>query len=140
MLSVDEERNVSETVCEHCGEPRVSVSGSLLRDGGLLAFYFASCYHHDGHEVWIDIVHSSDWDAEDQQRMTFGCRVGPVSNSPTFASTMVDAAAAWGDVPFFGRKLSRDQAMAHPWREEFWSHSDFILVNDPDVAAHMGYR
>lgn len=140
MLSIDDGRNVYQKVCEHCGEPRVSVSGSLLRDGNLLAHYFASCYHHDGREVWIDIVYSLDWDAAVQQRVTFGCRVGPVVNSPTAASTMVDAATAMGDDPFFGRKLSRDEAMTHPWRDEFWAHSDFILENDPDVATHMGYR
>lgn len=140
MLSIDEKRNVTTKACEHCGEPRVTVSGSILRDGNLLAYYFASCYHHDGHEVWIDIVYPPAWDAVDQQRVTFGCRVGPVVNSPTPASTMVDAATVWGDESFFGRKLLRDEAMSHPWREEFWLHSDHILVNDPDVAAHMGYR
>jgi hypothetical protein len=138
MLSIDEERTVTEKVCDHCGEPRVNVHGSIM--GNLLAFYFASCYHHDGHEAWIDIVYSHDWDAGEQRRVTFGCPVGPVSNSPAPASTMVQAATVWGDESFFGHKLSRDEAMAHPWRDEFWAHSDFILVNDPDVAAHMGYR
>jgi hypothetical protein len=140
MLSLNDHRQVTEKVCEHCGEPRVTVTGSLLRDGDYLAAYFASCYHHDGHEVWIDIVYSLDRNAGDQQHVTFGCRVGPVSNSPSPAATMVDAAAAWGDEPYFGRKLSREEAMAHPWRDEYWSHVDHILVNDPDVALHMGYR
>lgn len=115
------------------------VTGFILRDGDAHAMYFASCYHHDGHEVWIDAVFSPTWGVADD-RTTFGCRVGAVEDSDQPAATMVDAAAPWDETPMFGRKLSRDEALAHPLCGQFWDVVDHVLLNDSSVALHMGYR
>ena len=45
---------------DHCGGPSQRVTGFIHRDNNALAVYFASCYHHGGHEVWIDVVLSRD--------------------------------------------------------------------------------
>lgn len=115
------------------------VTGFLLRDGDAYAIYFASCYHHDGHEVWIDAVFAATWDEDVADRYTFGCRVGAIDGGEV-AATMVDAAAVRDDSAMFGHRLSRDEGLAHAQRDEFWELVDHVLVNDPDVAAHMGYN
>jgi hypothetical protein len=137
-LHFDEGRQVVHEECAHCGTPQTRVTGFVLRDGDAYAIYLASCYHHDGHEVWIDAIFSPTWEEEVHDRYSFGCRVGSIDGGDVAAS-MVDAAGIWDDSPMYGRKLSREDGLAHPQRDEFWALVDHILVNDPDVAVHMGY-
>jgi hypothetical protein len=134
-----EERHVTQEICEHCGTPSTRIKGFVLRDGDAYAIYVASCYHHDGHEVWIDVVFSLTWLDDADDRYTFGCRVGAVEGQDEPAATMVDAAAVYDDTPTFGRKLTRDEGLAHPRCDEFWALIDHLLVSDPQIAVHMGY-
>jgi hypothetical protein len=137
-LHFDDGREVVHEECAHCGTPQTRVTGFVLRDGDAYAAYLASCYHHDGHEVWIDATFSPTWNDGIDDRYTFGCRVGPIDGGDV-AATMVDGASVRDDSPIYGRKLSREDGLAHPQRDEFWALVDYILVNDPDVAVHMGY-
>jgi hypothetical protein len=139
VLAFDGERDVVSTVCDDCGAPQTRITGFVLRDGGAYAVYFASCYHHDGHEVWIDAIFSPTWLDDVDDHYTFGCRVGPVEGQDEPAASMVDAASVRGDSPLFGQKLSREEGLAHPQVDEFWTLVDFLLVNDPDIAVHLGY-
>jgi hypothetical protein len=134
-----DERHVAQETCEHCGAPSTRIKGFVLRNGDAYAIYLASCYHHDGHEVWIDVVFSPTWLDDADDRYTFGCRVGPVEGQDEPAATMVDAAAVYDDTPTFGRKLRREEGLAHPQCDEFWALIDHLLVSDPQIAAHMGY-
>ena len=110
-LELDPDRQVVHGECDHCGTPQTRVTGSLLNAGGAYAIYFASCYHHEGHEVWIDAIFSPTWDDGTPDRYTFGCRVGPIEGDQV-AATMVNAAEIWDDSPTFGRKLSREDGLA----------------------------
>jgi hypothetical protein len=51
--------------------------------------------------------------------------------------TGVPAAAAYSQSPFWGIKLSRDEALAHPRIDEFWEIVDYVLLTDPVVHAHV---
>jgi hypothetical protein len=51
--------------------------------------------------------------------------------------TAVPAAAAYSQSPFWGIKLSRDEALAHPRIDEFWEIVDYVLLTDPVVHAHV---
>jgi hypothetical protein len=59
----------------------------------------------------------------------FASPSSPPSRSPAAgqaepAATTVPAAAAYSRSPFWGVKLSRDQALAHPRIDEFWQIVD----------------
>lgn len=69
--------------------------------------------------------------------MTFGCRVGPVSNSPTPAATLVRGGNVAPDEPLYGRKLDRDEALSHPQLSEFWALVDLVLERDRLVTEHI---
>jgi len=43
----------------------------------------------------------------------------------------------YADRPIFGRKLGREEALAHPLVAENWRVVDHILVTDPTVSAHV---
>jgi hypothetical protein len=139
MLAFDGDRNVVSDFCDHCGAPQTRVAGFLSRDGDAYVVYFASCYHHGQHEVWIDVIFSPTWADDVDDHYTFGCRVGPIEGQDEPAASMVDAASVRGDSTLFGRKLSRDEGLSHPQVDEFWEVVDFLLLNDPDISVHMGY-
>ena len=66
--------------------------------------------------------------------MTFSCELRREG------ATAVDATVAVEGVSeLFGRKLTRDEALAHPLLQSFWTVVDLVAVEDPAVAAQI-YR
>jgi hypothetical protein len=136
-LLIEADPSVSEHTCGHCGERFQRVTAFVYRGRDAHAVYFASCYHHDGHEVFIDAVFSPTWEEGVDDHVTFGCRVGPIEGQTSPAASLTTAAAAFSDKPLFGLKLSREQALTHPLLGAFWSLVDHVLVNDPVVRRHV---
>lgn len=135
MLTIEPNRQVVTGTCPDCDQPMTRVTGFINRDGVAYAAYHASCYVHDGHEVWIDAIFSPTWEDGVDDHVTFGCRVGDVVSLPEPGATLVDAAGAFGDGPVFGRKLSREEGLAHPGLSEFWALVDHVLDFDPVVRT-----
>jgi hypothetical protein len=114
----------------------------VRRDGVVHAVYFANCYQHANqpHEAWIDVILGT-WGAEAaEDHVTFGCRVGPVQNSPEPAATLVQACLDGGSSPIHGAVLSRDEGLAYPRLPEFREIVDFVLANDQTVNSHIYAR
>jgi hypothetical protein len=136
VLAYDSPQPAEERRCDQCGRSYLLVRAFITRDGGAYAIVFAACHVHEG-EAWIDVIlgtFSSD-DAPDH--VTFGARVGPVAGQADPAATAVPAAAGYSQSPFWGIKLSRDEALAHPRIDEFWEIVDYVLLTDPVVHAHV---
>ena len=138
-LVIEADPTVTEHSCGHCSQPFQRVKGFIYRAGNAHAVYIASCYHHDGHEVFIDAVFSPTWDDDLDDHITFGCRVGPIAGRPDPAASLTDGAAAFTGASFFGQKLSRTEALASPLLADFWALVDHVLVHDPVVRDHV-YR
>jgi hypothetical protein len=136
-LTIEADPTVSDHTCDHCSQPFRRVQGYVHRDGDAHAVYIASCYHHDGHEVFIDAVFSPTWEDDVDDHLTFGCRVGPVDGQSGPGATLVAGAAAFSDRPFFGHRLSREDGLQHPLLGEFWEVVDHVLVHDPVVRDHV---
>ena len=135
-LTLDAETDIRQAECDHCGSGYSLVTSYVLRDDAAFAVAKTALHDHDGPEAWLDVVFGS-WHGEAEDHVTFGCRVGPVSGSPDPAATAVDAALPYADSAFWGRKLSRDEALAHLQIQDFWSVVDFLLVNEPTIAHHV---
>lgn len=139
-LTFDEPSDVTEKECDQCGAGYILVKSLINDEGGAHAVAFSALHHHDGqHEAWIDAILGSFGDDFDDH-VTFGCRVGPVDNSPEPAATAVQAAAPYSDRPIWGRKLSRDQALQHDRINDFWHVVDFLLEHEPTVHTHVYAR
>lgn len=136
-LSFDAERKVERHSCPSCGSRYLQVKGFIHDDGNAHAIYFAACHDHGAREAWIDAILGTFDEDETEGRVTFGCRVGPVEGQTDPAATLIQAASPYSDVPLFGEKLSREEALAHDRLADFWTVVDFILVADPDVHAHV---
>src|SRR5580765_3406504 len=136
MLKIEPGAEVVAGTCDHCTKPMTRVAAFVHSDGDAHAVYYASCYDHEGHEVWIDAVFSPTWDDGVDDHVTFGCRIRRVgAAAPT--RELVPAAAAWDDSAVFGHKLTPDEAAVHPRLGEFWALVDHVVANDPVVWAHI---
>ncbi|GAA3954268.1 hypothetical protein GCM10023085_40950 [Actinomadura viridis] len=144
MLWIDPGYTIQDSTCDCCGGQRRQSRGFVHKEEvGKYAIFFATCYHHQNvHEAWIDVIFDEEWGGEHlsgpcERRVTFGCRVGPVQNSPLPACTLVNAAAAAPDQPFFGHKLSREEALSHPLLKENWEVVDHLLEAEPMLHNHI---
>lgn len=136
-LAFDPERAVDEQECADCQGPYRLVRGYLTWFGSQHAAFYAACHDHSGErDVLIDVI--LGWaTAADQDRVTFGCRVGPLAGQDGPAATLVDAAAAYGEDPEWGRKLSRSAALDDHRLQAFWDVVDFVLIHDPTIRPHV---
>ena len=136
-LWLDGESTVEPSVCHDCLAEYLLVKSFVLDTQGPHAIAFTALHHHVGHETWIDVIFGPfDGDAG-EDRVTFGCRVGPVEGSEGPAATAVQAAAPYADSPTFGRKLSRDEALRHSRVTDFWQVVDFLLESEPAINRHV---
>lgn len=120
-----------------CHGPYRLVQGQLTWAGEPHAVYFAGCHEHDGvRDVLIDVIlgWASDYDVD---RVTFGCRVGPVPGEDGPVATLTTAAAEYGSDPEWGRKLTQSDAMSDSRLPGFWAAVDYILIHDPTVRPHV---
>ena len=141
-LSIDEDsRQVRQFLCQCCNTEADKTWANVHAGGSMVAVYFASCYHHgDFHEAYIDAV-LGGWgrgEGDDYaDHLTFSCRVGPVQGSPMPAATLTDVGPAVPESPIFGRKLTREEGLAHPRLPDFWRLIDTILERDELVRRHV---
>lgn len=130
-LRIDE-RTVRQKTCPRCGRSFEHVTGFVMEADGAHSVYFAACHGHPEHEAQIDVVLGT-WTSDD------------ATDHVTFSSILrrdgamaVDATVAvGGTAPFFGRKLSREEALAHPWVATFWQVVDLLATGDPAVKEHV---
>ena len=136
-LVIEPDARVQDLPCPSCGSVFRRVTGFVYSDGDAYAVYYASCYHHDGHEVWIDVIFSDTWQDAVDDHVSFGCRVGPVGGQTEPAASLVEAGLAYPGSDMFGQRLTREQALEHPRLTGLWELVDHILVQDQVVAGHM---
>lgn len=136
-LAFDAQRTVHEQVCTDCHGPYRLVQGQLTRHDTPYAVYYAGCHEHESvREVLIDVI--LGWAGPNAaDRVTFGCRVGPVPGEEGPVATLTTAAAAFDDDPAWGRKLTEADASADFRLPEFWDAVDFVLIHDPMVRPHV---
>jgi hypothetical protein len=131
-------RQVRHVTCSCCHVEAERTWANVCEGDAVIAVYFARCYHHHGvHEAFIDAVLGTWGSGDFTDHVTFGCRVGPVADSPGPAATLVNGGAVAPDTLIFGRKLSRDEGFEHPRLDEFWTIVDTILELDELVHRHL---
>jgi hypothetical protein len=136
-LSFDPERTVELKSCDSCGRGFTLVKSFILDGEDAHAILFAALHDHGEREAWIDVILGSFGSEDYSDHVTFGCRVGPVQGQADPAATAVAAATPYGNSALFGRKLTRDEALAHPQLSDFWQVVDFALISDPDIHFHV---
>jgi hypothetical protein len=130
-LAFDGPVNEREVTCTACGREYPLVTAFVVLDGHAHAVAYAACHAHDGRtEVWLDVTIGSFDEPEFADQATFSCRV-----RETGATLFPGPVAAEGLAPFFGKKLTPEEAQLHPRLNEVWSVVDFVVTGAPTVEA-----
>ncbi len=136
-LAFDEPPARQQLDCGSCARRYTVVKALVRRDGDAYAVAHASLHVHGSPETWINVALGSFSEERDDDRVTFGCVVGVFEGRDEPSAGLVRAAQEYGDTPLWGRKLTRDEALAHPRLPEFWEVVDFLLVHEPAVHQHV---
>ena len=117
-LSFDGAVETKLTSCGECAEQHEMTTGFLLGDGSAYAVYWANRYPHHN-EAYVDMIIGSWVGPEYEDRTTFGCRIGEIDGQVGPQCSLVEGGAVRSDSPMFGKKLTRDEALAHRCVGEF---------------------
>lgn len=91
----------------------------------------AACHGHADREVWIDTTLGS-WAEPFVDHVTMSCRVR------RDGASVVDAlVASKGDADYYGRRLTRDEALTHARLSDVWAVVDAVAVAVPEIAAAL---
>ena len=81
--------------------------------------------------MWLDATFGS-WVEPYTDHFTMSCRV-----SAAGAGAVDALVASRGDADYYGHRLSRDQALAHPRLPEMWALVDAVVTTVPEAAAQV---
>jgi hypothetical protein len=132
----------SDTPCACCGDHSHTVWGELLGgDGATLAVYYAGWIENpaDHPELWLTLS-LGPWGG--------GASGGDRATVPIVAFRDGDAwsfgAHDHGRLPddetLLGRRLTREEVLAHPRIGEIWALADALWLGDPRIAEAAAGR
>jgi hypothetical protein len=84
------------------------------------------------------LVSLGEWgeDGAPAQRAAFYCRVRPTDDS--YDVMLGDAShSVWRDAEIVGAKLSREEALRHPWKETAFEVLDEAFLHDPSLRGFL---
>jgi hypothetical protein len=141
MLKIEFEPPTTDSKpCECCGGFTTRLTRFVYLDGNAYAVYYAlfSDNHPDGFvSVLISI---GEWanDAPPSGRCTFYLRIW--TSVDNFQVTVRDVTESpWGEIPNFGRALSREEALAHPRIKDIFHISDHIVTEDTPIIQYLSH-
>jgi hypothetical protein len=124
--------------CDCCGGLTVRLARFVNHDQSAFAVYFASySTNHEDNELHM-LVSLGKWGegTTPADRVAFLCRVRPMDGS--YGASLGDAArSAWSDAEIVGKKLSREEALAHPLKATAFEILDEAFVRDPSLIGWL---
>ena len=139
VISIElSERNDDPEPCPCCGGRTTRLTRFVYSDGDAHAVYYAS--YSDNHpDRWISaLIGIGEWGEESSpsDRVAFPIRIR--STESEYQVTFVDRRESpWDGVTFLGRILDRNEALAHPLKEEVFHITDHLVSDDPEVREYF---
>ena len=124
------------STCECCGEETVHLVRFVSRDGNAFAVYFAD--FSNGHKYVSVLVSIGGWGSDDdtpEDRTAFAFRIW--ASEDNYQVGLVDEADSFYSSGYMGRILDRQEALAHPLRQEVFDLSDHIVECDQPVIDFL---
>lgn len=125
--------------CECCGNTTTRLTRFVTQDGDAFAIYYAAfseAHHENG---VIGIVSIGEWwdGTTPELRDAFAFRLW--EGEDNYNVTIMDAGESqWSDVDLIGRKLSREEALAHPSIKDVFHIVDHMTEEDPAIRTYFG--
>jgi hypothetical protein len=125
-----------ESLCECCGGTTTKLTRFVTRDGNAFAVYFARFSNNHPDSYVSVLVGFGDWDeqAAPSQRTAIGFRIW--TNQENYQVGVIDAEDDW-ETDYLGRKLTREEALTDPLKQEVFDLSDHIVECDQPIIGYL---
>jgi hypothetical protein len=138
MFSLELAEEISNIICDCCGERFKSVCGFIKKDDDAYSVYFATLY--TGHsDIAMDLTLSIGkwWDdtALDQRHWIF-LKVEPSAENFNMRIEQPEG-SRHKDFRPLGIALSRDEALSSPLKDDFFAVADYVVAEDPAVNSYL---
>jgi hypothetical protein len=124
--------------CACCGAPETRLTRFVKRHGDAYAVYLVRyTENHEAHQAYAMISMGTWWvDSVPPDRVAFALRI--TASADEHQLQVIDAnQLAWHKSEILGRKLDRDQALAHSWLSEVYQLFDYMMDHDAPLHAFL---
>ena len=121
--------------CECCGHRTTKLTRFVTRDGAAFAAYYAHFSDGPEHDDVQLLVGLGPWgeDAPPEARTAIAFRIWNTDDNHNVGLMDADC---W-DTDYLGRRLSREEALASPWKQEVFDLSDHIVTCDQPIIDYL---
>ena len=126
----------SASRCDCCGGLTVRLTRFVFRNGDAFAIYYATYSNNHPDSELAMLVSLGEWGegSVPSQRAAFYCRVRRKNDA--YEVVLGDAAqSTWREVDIIGAKLTREEALGHPWRAAAFEVVDEALLRDQSLSG-----
>lgn len=133
MLEIEFEEPSTFT-CECCQGTTTRLTRFVYQDEDAFGVYYAVFSDKHRHDGVVGIVSLGEW-GEDEipaSRVAFSFRLWEGEDN---YNVMISDAneSEWSDVEILGRKLTREEALDHPWIEDVYLITDHMCDKDAEI-------
>lgn len=124
--------------CDCCGAQETRLTRFVTRDGDAHGVYLVRYTEgHDERQAYAMISLGTWWeDGVPPDRVAFA--ICMTSQADEYRLEVIDAERlAWQKSEILGQKLTRDQALAHPWLSDVYQLFDHMVEYDAPVHAFL---
>jgi len=124
--------------CDCCGGATTTLTRFVTVDGEARGIYYAafSDNHPESHVIVLLSLGRWEDGSGPEHRVAFALRIWVKEDQ--FQVGVVDAGdAGWPNAAQMGRRLSRREALAHPWIQEVFHVSDHIVAEDEPIRSYF---
>ena len=121
--------------CGCCGHRTTKLTRFVTRNGDAFAAYYAHFSEGPDHDDVQLLVGFGPWDEEapSEQRTAIAFRIWNTEDN--FHVALMDA-DDW-DTDYLGRRLTREEALVSPWKQEVFDLSDHIVICDQPIIDYL---
>lgn len=123
-------------MCDCCGGSTTQLTRFVSQDGDAFAVYYAVFSSSHSENRLIGIVSLGEWweDEVPDSRVAFAFEMWP--DADTYNVGIIDATSSpWADARIIGRKLTREEALLHPWLKDVFHITDHMTEDDTEIKA-----
>lgn len=132
-LSFDTGNSTQRHKCPDCKSKYLLLKRFITDRGSAFAVCFIEAHRHNHDPELYFTATLGDWGGDStNDHITFACRYGSVIGQDTYACSLMDVPESFEN-SLTGKKLTRNEGLAHEKINEFWHVVDFLLESDKDI-------
>lgn len=127
-----------KSICECCNKETTSLTRFVYKEEEAFAVYYAAFSENHFEDGVIGIVSLGDWgdDEVSPNRVGFAFTLWQDENNHNVR--IIDAnESPWRNAEIIGKKLTREEALSHPWIEDVFHITDHMVIDDDEIKRFL---